>query len=77
MKPFTRLIIKQGHEHWRQDLDGKDLRELANSLTSHRIKYGEYTRYSDYHGVMQVETPYFVILLGTFPCQIKEFSYEY
>ena len=77
MKPFTRLIVKQGCDHWKQEFAGKSLQKIAHDLISDKVKYGSYTKCSDYHGVMQIETPYFVILLGTFPCQIKEFNYEY
>jgi len=86
---MIRLIPKRGHEDWMvrlgkiasneeiidklissDDTDNEDLRHLRSL---------PYT-YSDYHGIGQLDHPYFVIIHDTFPplteAKVLEFNKE-
>lgn len=80
MKDFSRIIPKQGHQDWMPKLGliGDAKRIIDVLLHDVEPKHPaakedvEHLRslpiiYSDYHGVGVLNTPYFIILVGTFP----------
>lgn len=69
MKDFSRIIPKQGHEDWMAKLSkiGSARAIIDAALAGEIDGLDGPVRYSDYHGVGQLDTPYFVVVIGTFP----------
>lgn len=70
MKPFSRLLVKHGGEKWVEKISNlKHLDKVVESILNGEDEkfLGMPFHYSDYHGVGELETPYFVIQIGTFP----------
>jgi len=85
MKEFSRIVPKHKHEDWMLKLaDIGDARRIIdviifdskpkNKVAIEDVKHLRSLRvtYSDYHGVGILKTPYFDILVGTFPILLKE-----
>jgi len=85
MKDFSRIIPKHRHEDWMLKLSGigdaqKIIDVLLNDAEPKNPKAKEDVEhlrslpmtYSDYHGVAQLDHPYFIILVGTFPTLLEE-----
>lgn len=68
MRDFSRIVPKQGHEDWMVKL-GKigSARAIISAVLAGEVDGIEEATYSDYHGIGQLDTPYFIVLLGTFP----------
>lgn len=85
MKDFQRIVAKKGHEDWMLKL-GKigDAKRIIDVLlngaepkspgASEDVKHLRSLpmTYSDYHGVGQLDTPYFIVLVGTFPVLLEK-----
>jgi hypothetical protein len=68
MKDFSRIIPKKGHGDWMIKL-GKigNAQAIIDAVLDGKVEGIEQATYSDYHGVGQLVTPYFIVLVGTFP----------
>lgn len=77
MKAFTRIIPKQGHTEWMQKLgEIGGIRDTVNHLilgvnpdSSPELEelLSLPMEWSDYHGIGILNTPYFVVVMDTFP----------
>ncbi len=68
MKDFSRIIPKHGHEDWMLKLSKVgSAHAIIDAVLDGKVEGIEQATYSDYHGVGQLDTPYFVVLQGTFP----------
>jgi hypothetical protein len=64
------VIVKHGGERWVEKIGSlKDLEKTVELILKgeHEEFQGVPFSYSDYHGVGELETPYFMIQIGTFP----------
>ncbi len=81
MKDFSRIIPKHKHEDWMLKL-GKvgNVQTIIDAVLDGKVEGIEWATYSDYHGIGQLDTPYFIVLQGTFPsltvAKIREFAKE-
>lgn len=68
MRDFSRIIPKHGHEDWMSKL-GKigNAQAIIDAVLDGKVEEIQQASYSDYHGVGQLDTPYFIVLVGTFP----------
>lgn len=74
MKPFTRLILKKGYEEWGPIISLKGgPGKVFDSCMKRDFPFIECikVRSSNYHGVIELDTPYFIILKSTFPCMLE------
>lgn len=78
MKDFQRIIAKRGHEDWMLKL-GKigDAKRIIDAVLDGNVEGIEQATYSDYHGVGQLDTPYFIVLVGTFPVLLEKKVVEF
>lgn len=81
MKEFSRIIPKHGYENWMLKLSKiGNAQAIINAVLTGKVEGIERASYSDYHGVGQLDTPYFIVLHGTFPvlteAKVLEFSKE-
>lgn len=68
MKDFSRIIPKHGHEDWMLKLSKiGGTHAIIDAVLDGKVEGIEQATYSDYHGVGQLDTPYFIVLHGTFP----------
>ncbi len=68
MKNFSRIVPKQGHEDWMLKLSKiGNAQAIIDAVLGGKVDGIEQATYSDYHGVGQLNTPYFIVLVGTFP----------
>jgi len=68
MKDFSRIIPKHGHENWMLKLSKiGNAQAIIDAVLAGKVEGIEQATYSDYHGVGQLDTPYFIVLIGTFP----------
>lgn len=84
MKAFTRIVPKQGHTEWMQKLgEMGNAREIVDLIIAGKNpkKSAEldellklHMKWSDYHGIGILDTPYFVIIMDTFPPLTEERS---
>lgn len=73
MKDFSRIIPKHGHEDWMQKLSKiGDAQAIINAVLDGKVEGIEQATYSDYHGVGQLTTLCFIVLVGTFPILLEE-----
>lgn len=73
MKDFSRIIPKHGHEDWMTKLSKiGSAQAIIDAVLGRKVEGIEQATYSDYHGVGQLTTPYFIVLVGTFPVLLEE-----
>ncbi len=85
MKDFSRIIPKYEHEDWMPKLsqigDAKRIIDVllrdAEPKNPNAKEDVEHLRsllmtYSDYHGIGILTTPYFIVVVGTFPILLEE-----
>ncbi|GAI17458.1 unnamed protein product [marine sediment metagenome] len=68
MRDFSRIIPKHRHEDWMPKLSKiGNAQAIINAVLGGKVEGIEQATYSDYHGVGQLDTPYFIVVHGTFP----------
>lgn len=73
MKDFSRIIPKLGHEDWMPKLSKiGNAQAIIDAVLDGKVDGIEQATYSDYHGVGQLDTPYFIVVHGTFPVLLEE-----
>ena len=73
MKDFSRIIPKHGYEDWMPKLSKiGNAQAIINAVLDGKVEGIEQATYSDYHGVGQLDTPYFIVLVGTFPILLEK-----
>ena len=81
MRDFSRIIPKHGHDDCMLKLSKiGNAQAIIDAVLSGKVEGIQQATYSDYHGVGQLTTPYFIVLHGTFPvlteARVLEFNKE-
>lgn len=73
MKAFSRIIPKHKHEDWMPKLSKiGSAQAIIDAVLDGKVEGIEQATYSDYHGVGILTTPYFIVVIGTFPVLLEE-----
>jgi len=72
MKDFSRIIPKHKCEDWMLKLSKiGNAQTIIDAVLNGKVEGIEKATYSDYHGVGQLDTPYFIVVQGTFPVLLE------